>query len=129
MIAPGLNRPRGGFGTPRSPWPHLARLGTWLSRILTYAGATHWFFESERKDADNVEAAKLAWNSIVEFQELHKKRDADGDYSMRKVSCTPRWYGSGNRGNSGWSAFSSARFLVDPERISCAESEIESQSM
>jgi carboxymethylenebutenolidase len=35
--------------------------------FYTYPGTGHWFFESDRKDAYNPEAAALAWKRTLEF--------------------------------------------------------------
>ena len=35
--------------------------------IHFYPGTRHWFFEEDRKDAYNAEAAKLAWERTVQF--------------------------------------------------------------
>jgi carboxymethylenebutenolidase len=37
----------------------------------TYAGTTHWFFESDRADAYNAQAAELAWGRTIEFLKKH----------------------------------------------------------
>ena len=37
----------------------------------TYAGTTHWFFEQDRADAYNPQAAALAWSRTVEFLQKH----------------------------------------------------------
>ncbi len=37
----------------------------------TYPGTTHWFFESDRRDAYNADAADLAWQRTVEFLKAH----------------------------------------------------------
>ncbi|MDE3091616.1 MAG: dienelactone hydrolase family protein [Chloroflexota bacterium] len=41
------------------------------SEFYSYAGTTHWFFESDRADAYNAEAAELAWRRTVEFLKNH----------------------------------------------------------
>jgi len=43
------------------------------AEFYSYAGTTHWFFESDRKDAYDADAAKLAWNRTVEFLKAHLK--------------------------------------------------------
>jgi len=35
--------------------------------LHTYAGTGHWFFERERTDAYNCEAAELAWQRTLRF--------------------------------------------------------------
>lgn len=35
--------------------------------FYTYEGTGHWFFEEDRVEAYNSEAAKLAWERTVEF--------------------------------------------------------------
>jgi carboxymethylenebutenolidase len=35
--------------------------------FYTYAGTGHWFFEKDRVDAYNAEAARLAWQRTAEF--------------------------------------------------------------
>ncbi len=35
--------------------------------LYTYPGAGHWFFEQDRKEAYQPQAAELAWNRTVEF--------------------------------------------------------------
>ncbi len=37
----------------------------------SYAGTTHWFFESDRTDAYRAESAQLAWERTVEFLNAH----------------------------------------------------------
>ncbi len=37
------------------------------AEFYTYPGTTHWFFESDRQDAYNADAANLAWQRTVEF--------------------------------------------------------------
>jgi carboxymethylenebutenolidase len=41
------------------------------AEFYTYAGTTHWFFESDRADAYNAPAAELAWRRTVEFLQKH----------------------------------------------------------
>jgi carboxymethylenebutenolidase len=43
------------------------------AEFYSYAGTTHWFFESDRTDAYHAESAKLAWNRTVEFLKAHIK--------------------------------------------------------
>jgi carboxymethylenebutenolidase len=43
------------------------------AEFYTYAGTTHWFFESDRTDAYHAESAKLAWKRTVEFLKTHIK--------------------------------------------------------
>jgi carboxymethylenebutenolidase len=40
-------------------------------QFYIYAGTGHWFFEEDRRDAFNPEAAHLAWDRTVQF--LHEK--------------------------------------------------------
>jgi carboxymethylenebutenolidase len=43
------------------------------AEFYSYAGTTHWFFESDRPEAYHAESAKLAWNRTVEFLKAHIK--------------------------------------------------------
>jgi len=43
------------------------------AEFYTYAGTTHWFFESDRADAYNAPAAELAWRRTVEFLQKHMR--------------------------------------------------------
>jgi carboxymethylenebutenolidase len=38
-----------------------------LVTLHTYPGTGHWFFENDRVDAYNAQAARLAWQRSVEF--------------------------------------------------------------
>ncbi len=38
-----------------------------------YEGTAHWFFEKDRKDAYNAQAAQLAWKRTIDFLKLHLK--------------------------------------------------------
>lgn len=38
-----------------------------------YEGTAHWFFEKDRKNAYNAQAAQLAWTRTVDFLKLHLK--------------------------------------------------------
>jgi len=40
----------------------------------TYAGTSHWFFESDRSDAYDAQAAGLAWGRTIEFLKKHTMR-------------------------------------------------------
>ncbi len=37
------------------------------AEYYTYPGTTHWFFESDRSDAFNAQAASLAWERTINF--------------------------------------------------------------
>ncbi|MBN1934247.1 MAG: dienelactone hydrolase family protein [Anaerolineae bacterium] len=37
------------------------------ANLYTYEGTGHWFFEQDRQDAYNAQAAQLAWKRTVEF--------------------------------------------------------------
>jgi carboxymethylenebutenolidase len=37
------------------------------AEIFIYPGVGHWFFEEDRPDAYNMEAARLAWQRMIEF--------------------------------------------------------------
>ena len=39
--------------------------------LFTYPGTTHWFFENDRPDAFNAQAAQLAWTRTLEFLDQH----------------------------------------------------------
>lgn len=41
------------------------------AEFYSYAGTTHWFFESDRTEAYHAESAKLAWNRTVDFLKAH----------------------------------------------------------
>ena len=41
------------------------------AEFYIYPGTAHWFFESDRADAYNAQAAKLAWSRTVEFLKKH----------------------------------------------------------
>jgi carboxymethylenebutenolidase len=45
---------------------HLREVGREVS-FFTYPGTGHWFFEPDRPEAYNEEAARLAWRRTVEF--------------------------------------------------------------
>ncbi len=45
------------------------------AEFFTYPGTSHWFFESDRADAYNARAAKLAWSRTVAFLKEHVKCD------------------------------------------------------
>ena len=47
------------------------------SEMFTYPGTTHWFFESDRADAYDAEAAALAWRRIIKF--LNNHLDSKGE--------------------------------------------------
>jgi len=38
-----------------------------------YPGTGHWFFEADREDAHDPEAAKLAWGRTLAFLRAHLK--------------------------------------------------------
>jgi carboxymethylenebutenolidase len=41
------------------------------AEFCIYPGTAHWFFESDRADAHNARAAKLAWSRTVAFLKKH----------------------------------------------------------
>jgi carboxymethylenebutenolidase len=41
------------------------------AKFFTYPGTSHWFFESDRADAFDARAAKLAWDRTIEFLKTH----------------------------------------------------------
>lgn len=42
--------------------------------FFMYPGATHWFFEDDRQDAYNPDAAQLAWERTVTFLDDHLRQ-------------------------------------------------------
>lgn len=55
---------------PRESWEGLAAALPKLGRtatFYTYPGTGHWFFEPDRLDAYNAEAAELAWERALTF--------------------------------------------------------------
>ena len=45
-----------------------------VAEIFVYSDTSHWFFESDRADAFNSQAAELAWERTVKFLRKHLKK-------------------------------------------------------
>ncbi len=64
------------------PEEEMERLGPTLraagreAAVYRYPGTIHWFFEEDRPDAFNPEAARVAWERTLAFLGQHVKGDA-----------------------------------------------------
>jgi carboxymethylenebutenolidase len=45
-----------------------------VAEFFVYPETSHWFFESDRADAYNSEAAELAWDRTIKFLRKHLKK-------------------------------------------------------